>query len=285
MGFGAVLTTLGDGLGFAEGLRWHDGKLWFSDFVTRRVQTLDLAGTLTEVGFVPGVPSGLGFTADGPPLVVSMLDRRLLAIGDGTLSVVADLRGLATFPANDMLVRPDGQAWISTMTHELWYEPLPARPLAPLLGVSPSGQVRVAAPDMAMANGIALLPDGKTLVVAETHGRRLTAFDVAGDGSLRRRRLFADLGDIHPDGICADANGDIWVGGLYAESFLHVREGGEVLDRIAVPGCWAVTCVLGGSDGRRLFCAVKPVTTPTDMRTGHSRSLIHWVDVAVPAAA
>ncbi len=278
-----MLTTLVDGLGFAEGLRWRGDRLWFSDFLTRKVQTTDPGGNLEWVGFVPGQPSGLGFAPDGTPLVVSMLDRRLLAVGHEQLSVVADLRSLADFPCNDMLVDGHGNAYIGTFTHELWYEAAAPAAASPLLLVRPDGQVSVAADDLAMANGIALLPGGRTLVVAETAARRLTAFDVAGDGSLSGRRLFADLGEYHPDGICADANGDIWVGGLYGEAFLHVRDGGAVLCTIPTPGRWAVACALGGSDGRRLFCATATVDKANDMRMGRSRSAIEFTDVETPS--
>jgi sugar lactone lactonase YvrE len=133
-------------------------------------------------------------------------------------------------------------------------------------------------------NGIAFLSGGKRLVVAETHACRLTIFDVAPDGSLSNRRLFADLGDHHPDGICADRNGDIWVAGLYAATFLLVRDGGDILETIATPGRWAVACALGGPAGRRLFCATASQERPEDFRLGQTRSAIGYVDVDIPAS-
>ena len=277
------LTTLVDGLAFAEGLRWHDDALWFSDFVTRKVLTADAAGRTTEKAHVPGQPSGLGFAPDGTPLVVSMLDRKLLRMAGEGLSVVADLGRHAVGPCNDMAVDARGNAYISSMGYELYYERQTPATRSPLLRVSPAGDVSIAAPNMCGPNGIAFLSGGKQLVVAETHACRLTAFDVAPDGSLSNRRLFADLGDRPPDGICADRNGDIWVAGLYASAFLLVRDGGDILETIATPGRWAVACALGGPDGSRLFCATASQERAEDFRLGKTRSAIGYVDVDTPA--
>lgn len=277
------LATVADGLGFAEGLRWHDGALWFSDFITRKVHTLDAAGFLTQVAFVPGQPSGLGFAPDGTPLVVSMLDQKLLAIAPEQLSVVANLSNCSAGPCNDMLVDARGHAYIGCFGFELWYEARQATQFGTLVHVNPEGVATVAADGLRTPNGMAILPGGKTLVVAETHACQLTAFDIAADGSLSRPRLFARLGERHPDGICVNADGDIWVACLYASEFLLVREGGAILDRVATPGRWAVACALGGATGQRLFCATTSVSQPNDMRLGRSRSAIGFVDVAVAA--
>ncbi len=277
-----MLNTLIDGLGFAEGLRWRDGKLWFSDFLTRKVQTVDMSGQLQWVGYIPGQPSGLGFTPAGDPLVVSMIDRKLLKIGHEQLEVFADMAPLQTPPCNDMLVDAGGTAYVSTFSYELWYEPLPEGVTSPLLRISPEGAVSVAAPDLHMPNGITLLPDGRTLVVAETHVCRLTAFTVAADGSLTGRRCFAEL-DCHPDGICSDANGDVWVSGLYESKFVKVRDGGEVLSTIPTPGRWAVACALGGEEGQYLFCATAAVDKANGLRMGRSVSAIHFTDLYAPS--
>lgn len=270
-----MLNMLVDGLGFAEGLRWRDGQLWFSDFLTREVQRMSPDGTLEWVGYVPGQPSGLGFTPEGEPLVVSMLDRKVLKIGPECLDVHADSGPLETPPWNDMLVDDSGTAYISTLSYELWYTSPPDSASSPLLRVGPDGRVSTAATELSMPNGIALLPDGKTLVVAETHARRLTAFTVGGDGRLGERRCFAAL-DCHPDGICSDARGDVWVSGLYDSKFVKVREGGEVLQVIPAPGRWAVACALGGEDGQLLYCATASVEKSNDLRMGRSRSAIEY---------
>lgn len=273
-----MLITLVDGLGFAEGLRWRDGKLWFSDFLTRKVQTVDLHGTMEWIGYIPGQPSGLGFTPEGDPLVVSMIDRKLLKVGFEQLDVFADLAQLGTPPCNDMLVDTNGTAYISTFSYELWYEKPPELAASSLLRVSADGNVGVAASDLRMPNGIAVLGDGATLVVAETHACRLTAFTIEPDGELVERRCFANL-DCHPDGICADANGDVWVSGLYESKFVKVREGGEVLETIPTPGKWAVACALGGANEEYLFCATASVNKANDLRMGRSRSAIEYADL------
>ena len=278
-----MLTTLIDGLGFAEGLRWHDGKLWFADFLTRKVQTVDSNGKIVWVGFIPGQPSGLGFTTQGEPLVVSMIDRKVLRIGDEQLDVIADLAPLNTPPCNDMFVDEAGNMFVGTFSYELWYEAASQGATSSLIRIAANGRFSVAATDLSMPNGIVLLPDGKTLVVAETSANRLTAFNLAEDGRLSGRRVFAEL-DCHPDGICCDANGDVWVAGLYDSKFIKVSDGGEIISTIPTPGCWAVACALGGVDGQRLFCATATVKQPNDLRMGRCASAISYVDVDIPVA-
>lgn len=277
-----MLETLIDGLGFAEGLRWHAGRLWFSDFLTRKVQTVDMEGTVEWVAFVPGQPSGLGFSRQGDPLVVSMLDRKVLRVGFEELSVVGDLAPLNVPPCNDMFVDKAGNMFVSTFSYELWYERMPEAATSLLLRIGADGGVSVAAGELRMPNGITLLPDGRTLVVAETHACRLTAFTLTEEGRLTGRRCFAEL-DCHPDGICCDAEGDVWVSGLYASKFIKVRDGGEVISNVPTPGRWAVACALGGTEGRRLFCATATVRQPNDLRMGRCTSAIEYIDVASAA--
>jgi sugar lactone lactonase YvrE len=278
-----MLTTLIDGLGFAEGLRWHRGKLWFSDFLTRNIQSVDMNGQLNREAFVPGQPSGLGFMPDGSALVVSMLDRKLLRFETEQLYQVADLSQHSPYPCNDMLIDQDGHAYIGTFSYDIWTAPKPpSNATSNLLHVNPNGQVAVVAENLHMPNGIVRLPHSNTLVVAETGACRLLGFDIQGDGSLSAPRLFADLGAIHPDGICVNAEGEIWVSGLYASEFLLVREGGEIVRRIPAPGRWAVACALGssdGEDGKRLFCATAQVNQANDMRQGRCTSAIEYVDL------
>jgi sugar lactone lactonase YvrE len=284
----AMLTTLIDNLGFAEGLRWHEGKLWFADFITRKVQSFTFdgdEGKLAREAFVLGQPSGLGFMPDGSALVVSMMDKKLLRFEAEQLHFVADLAPLSRYPCNDMLVDQNGHAYIGTFSHDVWYAPAPTTPpTCSLLHVTPNGKVSIAASGLKMPNGIVRLPNRNIMVVAETGANRLVAFDVKPDGSLDRQRVFADLGSIQPDGICVNAEGDIWVAGLYANEFLLVREGGHILQRISTPGRWAVTCALGGNDGHSLFCATTKVNQANDMGQGRCTSAIECIDVAVPAA-
>ena len=274
------LDILANGFGFTEGPRWHDGKLWFSDFIQRQVRTLDLSGKVSDVAFVPGQPSGLGFMPDGSLRIVSMLDRHLMRVEQGFVRSVADLSRHAVGLCNDMVVNRHGHAWIGSMGYDFYREPQRPGTRSPILGVSPAGTVTIAAAGLRGPNGMALIDDERTLVVAETHACRLTAFDVGRDGLLEHPRLFADLGDTPPDGICADAEGHIWVAGLYREKFMLVRQGGEVLDTLPTPGRWAIAPALGGEGGRTLFCSTVTVNDPSDSRTGKARAAIETVTLA-----
>src|SRR6266849_595154 len=176
-----------DGILFPEGPRWHAGKLWFSDMHAHRVMTVDLAGRAETVVEVPNQPSGLGWLPDGRLLIVSMTDRRLLRLDPAGLTVVADLSGVATFHCNDMVVDAHGRAYVGNFGYD-FEAGMPPRS-AVLALVLPDGTVRVAAEELAFPNGAVITPDGRTLIVGESFGACLTAFDVAPDGTLSRRRL------------------------------------------------------------------------------------------------
>ncbi|MDI2124518.1 SMP-30/gluconolactonase/LRE family protein [Yinghuangia seranimata] len=283
------LTTLVDGLCFAEGPRWHAGRLWFSDLVRHRVLAVDGLGAVEEV--VPEHEdqlSGLGFLPDGDLLVVAMAGRRVLRrASDGTLSTHADLNApeLGRLHVNDMVVRADGFAYVGQMgydyaTHDTRPEPLP------LLGVAPDGTVRAVAEDLHCANGMALSPDGTLLVVAESAAQRLTAFDVAADGSLSGRRVFAALGPRdHPDGICLDAEGAVWVACPVARRFVRVLPGGEVTDAIELGDeRRAIACVLGGPERRTLFMVTAETLGDPDTSRALRAGRIETTEVAVAGA-
>jgi sugar lactone lactonase YvrE len=246
-----MLTTLVTGLGFAEGPRWHEGKLWFSDFGMRLVRHVDLMGVLTVVAEVAERPSGLGFLPDGRLLVVSMNDQRVLRLEQGVLHEHADLSHYTRQACNDMVVDRDGNAFVGHMGFDLFAQPPEPKP-AEILCVRPNGETHVAATDLSFPNGPAISADGRTLIVAETFGSRLTAFSLGSGGTLSARRVFAELPGRAPDGICLDAEGAAWVADARGKACVRVREGGEVTDVIATErGCYA--CALGGSDGRTLF--------------------------------
>ena len=280
---GNAMRRVCEGLAFAEAPRWHGGALWFSDFYTRRVQRLDPAsGEVCTVCELPGQPSGLGWLPDGRLLVVSMLDRRVLRLEhDGTLATHADLSRLASFHCNDMVVDAAGRAYVGNFGFDLLAKAPPAP--AELVRVQPDGTASVAARGLMFPNGCVVSPDGRTLVVAETAAKRLTAFDIAADdGSLSDRRVWAGLGALRPDGICLDASGAIWCAALRARLCVRVREGGEVLARIETEDP-CIACALGGDDGRTLFIVTGEVTGAEEalaMRRGR----IHATRVEVPAA-
>lgn len=262
-----------DGLAFAEAPRWHDGKLWFSDFYEKTVNCMDAAGKISAVFEVPGRPSGLGWLPDGRLLVVSMTDRRLLRLDPGGLVAVADLSTLAPFDCNDMVVDQHGRAYIGNFGFDLMAKavPQPTR----LIMVTPDGQARVVADQLLFPNGCVLSPDGRTLIVAETFGKRLTAFSVMTDGTLTAGRLWADLGEASPDGICLDAEGAVWVASPPTSEFLRVFEGGAITDRISVPN-QAIACALGGTDRRTLYMISGRVAHPEkalERRVGRIESI------------
>ena len=278
-------NVLLDGLVFPEGPRWHDGKLWFSDIHAYKVMAVDLEGRSEVVASVPQHPSGLGFLPDGHLLVVSVLDRLLLRLDPDGLHTHADLNVLDSVLPNDMVVNEDGRAYIGDVAFEI--SAGPPRPGNVIL-VTADGNVRLAAEGLSYPNGMVITPDGKTLIVAETIGRRLTSFDIAPDGSLSGRRPFADLatgaiGGAHPDGICLDAEGAVWASSPPTSEFVRVREGGDITHRIPVPGKWAVACMLGGEDRRTLFLCTAE-TTLQGLGQGKSVGWIETVRVDVPGA-
>jgi sugar lactone lactonase YvrE len=271
-------TVLADGLGFPEGPRWHEGRLWFSDFHDRCVRALSSDGALETVLELEDSPSGLGWTPAGDLLVVSMERRALLRVSDGVVRDHADLTGLTRVRANDLLVDAQGGAWVSSFGFDLFSGASPEPTV--LVRVAPDGAVSVAAQDVHFPNGMVLSDDGRLLVVAETYAARLTAFDVAADGSLSGRRVFAELPGVAPDGICLDAAGEVWVATARTPEVLRVREGGEVTARAQVAsGSLSYACMLGGDDGRTLF-----VCTAPSWRPGHQQGRIEVVQVDRPHA-
>lgn len=271
------LAPLIDGLGFAEAPRWHDGKLWFVDFFSKRVQRAGLDGSVETVATLEGMPGGLGFLPDGTPLVVSQLDFRLLRIGrDGALDTHADLSAHCVGAANELFVDPHGRAWVGHHGFDFFggAEPLPSS----LLRVDPDGSVHVAAEGLIFPNGTDLLPDGQTLIVAESFANRLTAFDLGDDGTLSNRRVFAELGDHTPDGIAALPDGSVWLGSPMTGAFVRVAEGGKVLDEVRTEGGrWAVACAVV-DDGRKLAC-VSADTSIDRMPRGDSSAFIELLDL------
>ncbi len=265
-----------EGLTFPEGPRWHEDRLWFSDFYSHRVIALgeDGAETIVEV---PAQPSGLGFLPDGRLLVVSMLDRKLLRLDAGGLNEVADLSAIATGPCNDMVVDSGGGAYIGNFGFErhLGEEFLAAK----LAYVSADGRASVVAEELHFPNGMVITADGKTLIAAETSGQRLTAWDRAGDGSLSGQRLFADLTPNLPDGICLDAQGGVWVADPRNNEVIRVLDGGLVTQRISTEEHGAYACMLGGADRRTLYICTNMGSGPAAAEARAGRIEATRVDV------
>ena len=276
-----VLETrvLLDGLAFGEGPRWHDRQLWFSDMLAYQIMTVDLSGRTEIIVRVPGLPSGLGWLPDGRLLVVSMTDRRLLRLDSGGLVEVADLSNLASYHCNDMVVDKQGRAYIGHFGFD--YSSQPFSPAEVIL-VTPDGNARIVAEDIAFPNGSVITPDGHTLIVAETFGACLTAFDIQPDGSLTRRRLWASTKPAMPDGICLDAEGAIWIASPLTEEVVRIQEGGQVSRRISLSRP-AFACMLGGTDLRTLFVLTAESDNPDKARAELS-GRIEIVEVDVPGA-
>ena len=287
------LRLVADGFSYLECPRWHDGRLWVSDFYTQRVLTVDGDGRTETVLEVPQQPSGLGWLPDGRLLVVSMRDRRVLRRDtSGELGEHADLSELATGHLNDMVVDADGRAYVGNFGFDLMGGAGIAT--AALLRVDPDGTAQVAAEELLFPNGAAVLPDG-TLVVAETFGRRISAFQVGAGGALTDRRTWAsfgppaaapDLGEFlaggpgGPDGLCGDAEGAVWVADALGRRVLRVREGGEVLEEVSTGSMSVFACMLGGEDRRTLYLCVAPSFAEHERRdTREAQLLACRVDV------
>jgi sugar lactone lactonase YvrE len=275
-----TLKVLLDRLAFPEGPRWHDGKLIFSDMHAHEVVAVDMAGKRAVVCQAPNRPSGLGWLPDGRMLVVSMTDRKLMRLDRDGLKTVADMTKLASFDCNDMVVDARGRAYIGNFGFDLHKNETPRT--TTLVMVAPDGVARIVADDLMFPNGMVITPDGKTLIVGESFGRRLTAFDTAADGSLSNRRVWAELGNSVPDGICLDADNAIWVACPMSSEVIRVKRGGEVVERMKVETD-AFACMLGGPDGRTLFVATAPVSDPEKCRATRA-GRIETTQVEVPRA-
>ena len=265
-------NTILSGYSFFEGPRWRDGRLWLSDFYTHQVIACDLQGRVEKIADVPGQPSGLGWLPDGRLLIVSMRDRRVLRReADGQLVTHADLSNIATGHCNDMAVDAQGRAWVGNFGFDLMGGG--GVQTASLARVDPDGSVHEVARDLYFHNAILPTPDGRTLIVNETLGNRLSAFDIAADGSLGPRRdwaVFGPLvqsdklddyiagGKVAADGGALDAEGAVWVADAIGNRALRVAEGGRVLQEVSTGAQGTFACTLGGPDGRTLFLCVAP---------------------------
>jgi sugar lactone lactonase YvrE len=275
-----TLKTLVGGLLFPEGPRWHDGKLFFSDMHDNKVKAVDLAGHLSVVCEVPNQPSGLGWLPDGRMLVVSMTDRKLLRMEGGALKPHADLSALAPFHCNDMVVDAKGRAYVGNFGFDLHKNEAPRA--TTLVMATPEGQARVVAENLMFPNGTVITPDGKTLIVGESFGSRLTAFDIATDGTLSNQREWANIAPYVPDGICLDAEGAIWVSSPTKSEVIRVKQGGEIAEHIKVETD-TFACMLGGPGRRKLFVLTAEGSDPEQCKkkpTGR----IETTEVEVPGA-
>jgi sugar lactone lactonase YvrE len=291
-------TVLRSGLMFPEGPRWYDDRLWVSDMHAHRVLTVDLSGTETHIADFDDKPSGIGFLHDGTPIVVSMRKRLLRSIDkDGNLSTYADLNTLPGHALNDMIVDGRERAYVTNRVKR-GYSPAELTLSSPtsdegLILVERDGSMREVARDLFSPNGLVITPDYGTLIVAESRGCRIVAFDLLEDGSLTNRRLFADTEGLHPDGIALDSEGAVWMGAAAEGVFRRIMPDGRVAQEIALPeGQWAVACALGGPDRRTLFLitawtTMENIASCVDFeadKRSTARGAVEVVEVDVPGA-
>ncbi len=290
-------ATLIDGLYFPECPRWHKGRLYVSDLYAHRVVAVALDGTTEELAHVPGQPAGLGFLPDGRLLIASMRDRKILRReADGSLVLHADLSSLAPWHINDMVVGPDGRAWVGNFGFDL-HGGAPARSTV-MICVEADGSARIAAEGLGFPNGTLLTADGRTLIVAESLMNRLSAFEVISPAVLGERRTWAAFGDsptttdtqqlfaqveVAPDGICLDAEGAVWVADALHGRLIRVAEGGSILEEIRTDGMGVFACMLGGEDGRTLFACVAPTFVEAEV-SAQPRGAVWMRKVEVPHA-
>jgi sugar lactone lactonase YvrE len=236
------------GRGLVEAPRWHDGRLYFSDWTAGEIIAVDFTGHTEVVARVKSLPLCSAWLPDGRLLIVASADGLLLRREpDGSLVTHAELDGPGW---NDIVVDGRGNAYVNTVGFDMMAGE--AVRSGHIVLTTADGMVRRVAEDLAFPNGMAVTPDNATLIVAESYGKRLTAFDIGGDGDLTGRRLFADLGGDPPDGICVDAEGAVWYATVPGRRCVRVADGGRVLQTIQLDrGGFA--CALGGPDGRTLF--------------------------------
>lgn len=280
--------TLVDGLCFAEGPRWHEDRLWFSDMHDHRVLSTDLdGGVRTEAIVADDEPSGLGWLPDGRLLIVAMESQQLRRVEpDGSMVVHADLSEVARGSLNDMIVAADGTAYVGDMGQRIQEggDILPGQTLA----VRVDGTWFVAADDLRSPNGHVLTDDQTTLLVAESGGSCVTAFDRHADGTLSGRRTYAALSPAPdgpafapPDGICLDTEGAVWVADPIGARVIRALPGGGTTDDLRIDGLIPVACVLAGADRRTLVvCAA--VDWKRDVVTAARTGRLLTIDVEVP---
>ncbi len=277
-----------DDVNFGEAPRWHEGRLWYSDFFQRRVYAVADDGSRETMVEFPGQPSGLGWMPDGSLLIVSMIDRKVMrwvtgADGVGELSEHADLGSIATAHCNDMIVDTSGNAYVGNFGWDLHRDGFDTIVPADLALVRPDGSTEVAAGGLRFPNGMVITPDGTTLIVGETFGAQYRAFDIAADATLSNERVWASMPGTAPDGCDLDADGAIWFADAISGSVVRVKEGGEITDSLDT-GTSCFACCLGGDDGRTLYAFCAPDSHP-DVAGAEALGSIKRTTVDVPSAA
>jgi sugar lactone lactonase YvrE len=271
------------GIVFGEQPRWHEDRLWFSDWGPPEIIAVDLEGNSEVILEARSFPCCVDWLPDGRLLLVSAREGLLLRREpDGSLVTHADLTGASDPPpGNELVVDSRGNAYVNG----LGFDMMAGAEFAPggVALVSPDGSARQVADGIAFPNGMLVTADNSTLIVADSYGKCLTAFDIAADGSLANRRVWADLGDGVPDGICLDADGAVWYGDVPNKRCVRIREGGEVVQTVELDrGCFA--CALGGADRSTLFMMATEWRGPENMLQRPRTGQVLTIEAPAPAA-
>ncbi len=272
------------GLKFTESPRWYNSKLWFIDIHDKRIKTVDLLGSVATVLELPFIPNGFGLTPEGSIVVGDAFQRRIHRMDGAALQQVADISDVTTFCLSDGIVDAQGRLYVGDIGYN-FVDPA-AKPVETcvIVLVDSDGRASVVADKLFFPNGMVITPDGRTLIVGETLGHRLTAFEIQENGSLGNRRVWAQLpASVSPDGICLDAEGAVWCANPEGEeSVVRVREGGEITDRIQVD-THAYAVMLGGPERKHLFICTSGSHDPAEIHRNPSASF-QVVEVDVPGA-
>lgn len=276
------LTNPNAGLKFTESPRWYNNKMWFIDIHDKSIKTVDLSGMVETSFDLPFIPNGFGLTPEGVIVVGEAFERKIYRVQDGSLELLADISDMTVFCLSDGIVDSHGRLYVGDIGYN-FLDPA-AKPVdtCVLILVGTDGKSSVVAKDLCFPNGIVITPDGRTLIVGETIGHRLTAFDIAADGSLSNRRVWAQLPEsVGPDGICLDAEGGVWCANPEGvDSVVRVTEGGNITDRIKVD-THAYAVMLGGPERKHLFISTSASHDPAEIhRQPSARFQVVEVEIA-----
>jgi sugar lactone lactonase YvrE len=275
-----VPRVLLEEVAFPESPRWHDGRLWFSDWMAHEVIAVDESGEAEVMAEVDAFPFSIDWLPGGP-LLLSAGREVLRQEPDGTLTTHADLSGITEFGLNEIVVDGRGRTYVNGAGFDLMGGGEPAPGLVALVG--DDGTAQRVDEGIAFPNGMAVTGDDSTLIAADSYGRELVGFDIAEDGSLSNRRVWAGLGEGVPDGICLDAERAVWYADVPNRRCVRVAEGGEVLDEVEHDrGCFA--CMLGGREGSTLFILAQEWGGAEKIGQGPRTGQVLAVDVSVPHA-
>lgn len=254
------------GFSWPEAPRWHDNALWISDVHNFRIARVGAGGVVSTEFKILQRPAGMDFQNDGRLLLGTSLQPLMLSgdVGSGDLNIAVDLTGVLNGNLNDMITAADGWSWIGDTGFTFGVDTPVCR--GKIIAYHADHGARVVTEEVFFPNGMVVSPNGETLYVSETFGKKITAFDILKDGALSGRRVYAELPG-HPDGLCAGVDGQLWIPLLMEERFVCLSAKAEVIHEIAFPGRKAIACIMGGQSGSELFlCTAEVSETPDGVK-------------------